>query len=186
MRLFDVSHAYGWMAFSKYNISPVRIKSLLMTRVLEGYRARRYDYDTKVIFLWINIRIIYIFLSVKYLSQILYGWWCVLTGMFFALCASLHATGSTLPKKAPSPTGKTKPRTIIQTGTNLEPLRCGVWSDIQHAWQLRYGTSTGCGYVAWVYSTSKYVYRGLIPPKQTQTKAFLRFTQALSHSYGTH
>ena len=28
--------------FSKYSIQPVRIKSLLMSRVLEGYRARRY------------------------------------------------------------------------------------------------------------------------------------------------
>jgi hypothetical protein len=33
--------------FSKYNINPVRIKSLLMTRVLEGYRARRYGHNTQ-------------------------------------------------------------------------------------------------------------------------------------------
>ncbi|KAL3795130.1 hypothetical protein HJC23_007358 [Cyclotella cryptica] len=33
--------------FSKYNINPVRIKSLLMTRILEGYRARRYGQNTQ-------------------------------------------------------------------------------------------------------------------------------------------
>jgi len=33
--------------FSKYSIQPVRIKSLLMSRVLEGYRARRYGQTTQ-------------------------------------------------------------------------------------------------------------------------------------------
>jgi hypothetical protein len=33
--------------FSKYSIQPVRIKSLLMSRVLEGYRARRYGHTTQ-------------------------------------------------------------------------------------------------------------------------------------------
>ena len=33
--------------FSKYAIQPIRIKSLLMTRVLEGYHARRYGHNTQ-------------------------------------------------------------------------------------------------------------------------------------------
>ncbi|KAL7542994.1 hypothetical protein ACHAXR_012278 [Thalassiosira sp. AJA248-18] len=35
------------IVFSKYSIQPVRIKSLLMTRVLEGYHARRYGHNTQ-------------------------------------------------------------------------------------------------------------------------------------------
>ena len=35
------------VVFAKYNIQPVRIKSLLMTRVVEGYRARRYGHNTQ-------------------------------------------------------------------------------------------------------------------------------------------
>ena len=33
--------------FSRYSIQPVRIKSVIMTRVVEGYRARRYGHDTQ-------------------------------------------------------------------------------------------------------------------------------------------
>ena len=33
--------------FVKYNINPVRVKSLLMSRILEGYRARRYGQNTQ-------------------------------------------------------------------------------------------------------------------------------------------
>ena len=33
--------------FVKYNINPVRIKSLLMSRILEGYKARRYGHNTQ-------------------------------------------------------------------------------------------------------------------------------------------
>jgi hypothetical protein len=33
--------------FVKYNINPVRVKSLLMTRILEGYRARKYGQNTQ-------------------------------------------------------------------------------------------------------------------------------------------
>lgn len=32
---------------ARYNIQPIRIKSLLMTRVVEGYRARRYGHNTQ-------------------------------------------------------------------------------------------------------------------------------------------
>ena len=32
---------------ARYNIQPIRIKSLLMTRVIEGYRARRYGHNTQ-------------------------------------------------------------------------------------------------------------------------------------------
>jgi hypothetical protein len=33
--------------FVKYNINPVRVKSLLMSRILEGYRARKYGQNTQ-------------------------------------------------------------------------------------------------------------------------------------------
>jgi hypothetical protein len=35
------------IVLSRYSIQPVRIKSILMTRVVEGYRARRYGHDTQ-------------------------------------------------------------------------------------------------------------------------------------------
>ena len=35
------------VVFAKYNLQPVRVKSLLMTRVLEGYRAKRYGHNTQ-------------------------------------------------------------------------------------------------------------------------------------------
>lgn len=44
----SLSTAQDRVMFSKYSIQPVRIKSLLMSRVLEGYRARRYGQTTEV------------------------------------------------------------------------------------------------------------------------------------------
>lgn len=35
------------IVFAKYNIQPIRIKSLLMTRILEGYHAKRYGHNTQ-------------------------------------------------------------------------------------------------------------------------------------------
>lgn len=35
------------IVLSRYSIQPVRIKSIMMTRVVEGYRARRYGHDTQ-------------------------------------------------------------------------------------------------------------------------------------------
>jgi hypothetical protein len=42
--------------FVKYNINPVRIKSLLMSRILEGYQARRYGQNTQDpgVLLWLD------------------------------------------------------------------------------------------------------------------------------------
>ncbi|KAL7554217.1 hypothetical protein ACHAWF_017632 [Thalassiosira exigua] len=43
----DASLPHERVVFAKYNIQPVRIKSLLMTRVLEGYHAKRYGHNTQ-------------------------------------------------------------------------------------------------------------------------------------------
>ena len=44
---FETSQPRERIVLSRYSIQPVRIKSILMTRVVEGYRARRYGHDTQ-------------------------------------------------------------------------------------------------------------------------------------------
>jgi len=43
----DSSQPHERVVLARYNIQPIRIKSLLMTRVVEGYRARRYGANTQ-------------------------------------------------------------------------------------------------------------------------------------------
>ena len=43
----DASPPKERISFAKYNIQPIRIKSLLMSRVLEGYHARKYGHNTQ-------------------------------------------------------------------------------------------------------------------------------------------
>ena len=43
----DISQPHERVVLARYNIQPIRIKSLLMTRVVEGYRARRYGANTQ-------------------------------------------------------------------------------------------------------------------------------------------
>lgn len=42
----DVAHSQERIVLARYNVQPVRIKSLLMTRVVEGFRAKRYGHNT--------------------------------------------------------------------------------------------------------------------------------------------
>jgi hypothetical protein len=44
---FETSQPMERVVLSRYSVQPVRIKSILMTRVVEGYRARRYGHDTQ-------------------------------------------------------------------------------------------------------------------------------------------
>jgi hypothetical protein len=44
---FETSQPRERIVLARYSIQPVRIKSILMTRVVEGYRTRRYGHDTQ-------------------------------------------------------------------------------------------------------------------------------------------